>query len=91
MLSHIAACKQVERRLRESEERFRLPAKAMGVAIWDWNLETNELGWNEGGEVLFGYRRDKVEPTIESWMKRIHPDDYDHLVPDIYRVIDGGG
>ncbi len=87
----ITARKQVEQRLRESEERFRLLAKATNDAIWDWNLETNELWWNEGFEVLFGYRRDEVEPTIESWTTRIHPDDYDRIVPDIYRVIDGCG
>lgn len=32
-----------------------------------------------------------MEPTIESWTTRIHPDDYDRIVPDIHRVIDGGG
>jgi PAS domain S-box-containing protein len=83
--------KQAEERLRESEERFHLLAKATNDAIWDWNLETNELWWNEGFEALFGYRRDEVEPTIESWTTRIHPDDYDRIVPDIHRVIDGGG
>jgi PAS domain S-box-containing protein len=82
--------KQAEERLRESEERFHLLAKATNDAIWDWNLETNELWWNEGFEVLFGYRRDEVERTIESWTTRIHPDDYDRIVPDIYRVIAGG-
>ncbi len=82
--------KHVERRLRESEQRFRLLAKATNDAIWDWNLETNELWWNEGFEVLFGYRRDEVERTIESWTTRIHPDDYDRIVPEIHRVIAGG-
>lgn len=59
--------------LSDSEERFRLLAKATNDAIWDWNLITNELWWNEGYETLFGYTRAEVDPTIRSWMDNIHP------------------
>jgi PAS domain-containing protein len=41
--------------MRESDERFRLLAKATNDAIWDWNLATDELWWNEGFENLFGF------------------------------------
>ncbi|MGV3662022.1 MAG: PAS domain-containing protein, partial [Prosthecobacter sp.] len=39
---------------RTSEERFRLLSKATNDAIWDWDLVTDSLWWNDGLETLFG-------------------------------------
>lgn len=76
--------------LRVSEERFHLLARATNDAIWDWNLLTDELWWNDGFETLFGFPRREVEPTIESWTSRIHPDDGPGIVADVHRAIDAG-
>ena len=40
---------------------------------------------------VFGYRAEELEPTIESWEKRIHPEDKDRAVSSIHDVIDSGG
>ena len=58
--------------LRTSEERFRLLSNATNDAIWDWDLATNAVWWNEGFEKLFGYRREDVDPTVEV-VDRLHP------------------
>ncbi|MFM1918425.1 MAG: hypothetical protein RLZZ303_59, partial [Candidatus Hydrogenedentota bacterium] len=77
--------------LAASEERFRLLSKATNDAIWDWDLITNALWWNEGYEQLFGYRRDEIEPTIESWTSRIHPEDAAEVERSVHAEIDGSG
>jgi len=77
--------------LRKSDERFALVAKATQDAIWDWNLITNEIWWNEGFKTLFGYSDEDIEPGIESWYNRVHPDDKERTVGGIHRVIDAGG
>ncbi|MDB6153287.1 MAG: multi-sensor hybrid histidine kinase, partial [Chthoniobacteraceae bacterium] len=61
--------------LQLSEERFRLVAKATNDAIWDWNMVSNTVWWNEGLEVLFGFQREEVGPDFEWWTRRIHPND----------------
>jgi PAS domain S-box-containing protein len=63
--------------LRESEERFRLLAKASHAAIWDWNMIADSLSWNEGVSTLFGYPPEDIEPNIRFCLGRIHPDDLD--------------
>ena len=50
----------------QDQERFELLARATNDAVWDWNLITNEIWWNEGLRTLFGLRGDEV-PTIDSW------------------------
>jgi DNA-binding NtrC family response regulator len=45
--------KQTEAALRESNERFQLVARATNDAVWDWNLLTDAIWWNESYSVLF--------------------------------------
>jgi PAS domain S-box-containing protein len=69
----ITESKRIERELREYVERFELAARATSDVIWDWDLSTGALWWGEGIEKLFHYRREQIEPTIESWTSRIDP------------------
>lgn len=82
---------EAEQSLRMSEERFRILSSATNDAVWDWDLVTDRVWWNEGFETIFGYRREEVESTSESWTSRIHPDDYERVVAGIREVIDGDG
>ena len=61
--------------LRRIQERDRLLERATNDAIWDWSVGTNRLQWNEAVQAMFGYSRDKLEPKIEWWKERVHPDD----------------
>ena len=89
--ANITGQKEVEEALRASEERFRLLAEVTNDAIWDWDLATNELWWNEGFEKLFGFSRDEVEKTIDSWRNRVHPEDRDRVLTELDRTIAEGG
>jgi two-component system CheB/CheR fusion protein len=64
-----------------SEERFRLLSLATNDAVWDWNLVTNHLWWNEGYKVMFGQQPEDTEMGIDSWAGRLHPDDRERVWP----------
>lgn len=74
-----------------SDERFRLVARATNDVVWDWDLKTNALWWNENFQTTFGYSPVDVEPDIVSWVSRIHPDDRRRTEAGIHQAIDGGG
>ncbi|CAN5857410.1 hypothetical protein BH23GEM7_BH23GEM7_25050 [soil metagenome] len=73
-----------------SEERYALVSRATNDVIWDWDLATDELLWNETLETTFGYPHDAVPPTIEFWYQHIHPEDREHVVESIHTALDDG-
>ena len=82
--------KHAEQALRESQERLQLVTRATNDAVWDWDLATNTVWWGEAFHALFGYGLDEIEPTLESWHSRLHPDDRDRVFTGIRAAIDGG-
>lgn len=74
--------------LLQSNERFEKVTEATQDAIWDWNILENTLYWGAGFKSLFGYKIEKITPTLESWVNHIHPEDRDWVLKSIYEAID---
>ncbi|MBD2180207.1 PAS domain S-box protein [Planktothrix sp. FACHB-1355] len=80
--------KQAEEALRENQIRYQLLARATNDAIWNWNLATGEVEWNEGIQTLFGYAMADVEPTAAWWYEHIHPEDRERVVNGIHHALE---
>jgi PAS domain S-box-containing protein len=89
-LIDITELKETEQKLRESEERFRLAAKATCDAIWDWDRETNQVWRSSGFQTLFGYEPEEISPDFGWWVERIHPDDRDRVLSQVPSAEAGG-
>jgi PAS domain S-box-containing protein len=74
--------------MRESDERFRIVARATSDLVWDWDLITDFVSWSDNIETLFGYT-DKRTP-IEWWEEVMHPDDRGRVADGIRSVIELG-
>ena len=59
-------------------ERMALATKAAGIGIWDWDIATNRLTWNDEMFQIYGVARERFGGTIEDWDALVDPDD---LVP----------
>ncbi len=74
--------------LAASEERHRLAARATNDVIWDWDIRTSTVDWNEGASDVFRIPGPELGRTIEWWASRIHPDDRDRIVASLTDAID---
>ncbi|XYD12534.1 PAS domain S-box protein (plasmid) [Methylobacterium sp. NMS12] len=83
--------KEAAARLQESQDRYQLAARATNDAIWDWNLATNHVLWNEALTEAYGHAPATVEPTGEWWIAQVHPEDRNRIDASIHAVIDGVG
>ena len=81
---------QAEERLQQSLERFEIVARATNDVVYDWNLRTDEVWWNENFSAVFGYEPSEVGAYIDSWTSRIHPDDLAFVRGDSRAAIEGG-
>ncbi|OGA68934.1 MAG: hypothetical protein A3G81_16290 [Betaproteobacteria bacterium RIFCSPLOWO2_12_FULL_65_14] len=79
-----------EERLRQSLERFEIVARATNDVVWDWNLATDQLWWNENFRVVFGYEPCEVGAYVDAWTARIHPEDAPQVTRSLRAAIGRG-
>ena len=73
-----------------NQQRFDIVARATNDAVWDWDLVTNSLWWNENFHTLFHYTVEEIEPGAESWYTRIHPEDFKRVKAGITQALETG-
>ena len=78
-----------EQALRESEERISLAAEAAHLAIWEWNLTTDEIWTTKAGADFFGLPVSK-KATLKNFISRLHIDDRDRIRQALKEAIDSG-
>jgi PAS domain-containing protein len=64
-----------EQALRDSEERLRMAMAAGDIAVWDWDIASGRVSWEEDGD---GTRDDGWHTqltTIEAFRESVHPAD----------------
>ncbi len=72
--------KKAEEELRRFNERVQTLSKATKDAVWDWDLQTDEVWWNESFYNLLGYPPEEPVPPVEEWTKRLHPADREKIL-----------
>ncbi|WP_020380541.1 PAS domain S-box protein [Nafulsella turpanensis] len=86
----ITESKLAEESLKRTNSWYQLVNQATQDAIWDWNLQTQEINWNEGIYSMFNYKPEEVDRTASWWYEHVHPEDRDRVVNGIHAVIDSG-
>ncbi len=71
----VTSRKQVEKALKQSEERWQLALRGNNDGIWDWNIKTNEAFFSARWKEMLGYEDCEVSNHLDEWTKRIHPED----------------
>jgi len=62
--------------LEENNIQLELVLESMGVGVWDWKVQEDEIVFNERWANIIGYTLSELEPvSINTWMKYAHSDD----------------
>jgi diguanylate cyclase (GGDEF)-like protein/PAS domain S-box-containing protein len=61
--------------LRRGEERYALAAEGASEALWEWDLESDELVFSSRGMEMMGADRTAVPRSGAAWMEWVHPAD----------------
>ncbi|RJX48922.1 PAS domain-containing protein [Halonotius pteroides] len=69
--------KHREQELRELTERLNLAVEGANLGIWDWDMTTNQVEFNEQWAEMLGLSLEDIEPSLDAWEQRVHPEDID--------------
>jgi len=90
--------------LKENTRRLSLAQDATGMGIWDYNIGTDTLIWDQRMYDIYGLDENSFNGTLECWLYTIHPDDREYIQDKFnaaligsddyameYRIIQPGG
>jgi len=83
MVIDITERKRAEEEVKANKERLELALKGGDLGLWDWNIQTGEVIFNERWTRMLGYSLKEIEPNVESWEKLVHPED----MPGVRKIL----
>jgi len=67
--------KERERTLQRLKDRLELAVEGGQIGVWDWDMTSDEVEFNHQWAEMLGYTPDEIEPHLDAWERRVHPDD----------------
>ncbi len=64
-----------ERALQQIKDRLELAVEGAQIGVWDWDMTTDEVEFNDQWAQMLGHSIDEIEPHLDAWERRVHPDD----------------
>ena len=86
VLRDISDRKERERALEETNRRLDLALDGTDTGVYEWNLGTDEVVWDEATADLFGTTAAAFEGTVSAFYEYVHPDDRQSLEAAFERV-----
>ena len=80
----------VETKLREQQERYEFALYAGGFGLYDWDTYTGQVVFDDRFLEIVGHTRETLQPTYDSWVSLVHPQDVEQLAVAIERKIKNG-
>ncbi len=74
-----------ELQIKDHLDRYNIVSKATSDAIWDLNMATGKVIWNQGIRGIFGHQ--EIIQNQQWWHNHVHPDDIQQVTNEIARHI----
>lgn len=90
-LSHIRELKRRELQLARMSRRLGLALDTSRVGVWELNIDSNELFWDDRMNELYGHPQDEGARDYTSWAGRLHPEDIEQAEEEFRTAIEQSG
>jgi PAS domain S-box-containing protein len=75
--------------LQEANARFAIASESAGIAIWEYDVVTSTLVWDDRMYGIYGLQRPAGEPEFAQWVHALHPEDRARCVAEVERALRG--
>jgi PAS domain S-box-containing protein len=76
--------------LRERDELLQIALQANGMGLWVWDLQRGTIHWSDEKYRMIGCEPGSIEPSAETWLRFVHPEDADVVREAIRQTRDVG-
>ncbi|WP_211531378.1 GAF domain-containing protein [Methanocalculus chunghsingensis] len=83
IIAHAINKREAALALRESQERLQMALSASGTGMWELDLPSMSLSFDDHAAAIFGYNDGRFFAESIDWKRFTHPDD----IPDVTRII----
>ena len=73
---------------RQDTGRLLFAINAAGDGLWDWDAQTDHVYYSPRYLSMLGYTAEQFPGTLDVWKKKIHPEDYDKIVPPQQNIVE---
>ncbi len=77
-----------EAALQATQEAYRLAARVTQDVLWDWDIASDEIRWNDAAADLLG-GMSLLCTTRDWWRDHLHPDDRRRVISNLDRALKG--
>lgn len=88
-IENITENKKFSERIEEAAHRLELATRAGGVGIWDFDLTTGKLIWDDQMFKLCGVDPAGFKGSVDDWKKSLHPEDEEMATNAVQDAIAG--
>lgn len=74
---------------RQAQRRLELLADVSELGIWEWNLLTDAVSYDERWCAILGYESHEVERHLDTWKMRLHPEDRESALEKVKDYLAG--
>ncbi|MEO6454504.1 MAG: PAS domain S-box protein [Ginsengibacter sp.] len=81
--------KKASEEMKSLTNRLLLATNSAGMGIWDWDIQKNNLIWDEGMYKLYNIKSEQFGLVYEGWISRLHEEDVERINEDIQMAVTG--
>jgi len=91
LAADISQFREAQSELQRLSRRLSLATSGAGCGIWEWNLQTNGMHWDDQMFRLYGQSRADFVGAYEAWQTALHPDDRERAEREVNAAATGVG
>ena len=77
-----------QRKIAEHSKRMALATDSAGIGIWEYDINTNELTWDDWMFKLYGISPGYFSGAYDTWERGLHPDDKERAEQELHAAIE---
>jgi PAS domain S-box-containing protein len=83
--------RRIEKERLAAAERLRIAIEAVHFGLWEWDVASGMLTWNDELFEIHGLPREKFAPNYEGFLESIHPADRERVEQAVNRALSNPG